>query len=52
MAMAQYMVDYIKTGVAVAEQRQVGAFSESDAIKRIRDEYGFNKVTIKGCKKA
>lgn len=49
--MEQYLVEYIRTGVARPEQKQVGAYSQSDAIKRVRDEYGFNNVTIKGCKK-
>lgn len=50
--MKQYLVEYIRTGVSRPEQKQVGAYNESDAIKRVRDEYGFNNVTIKGCKPA
>lgn len=50
--MKQYLVEYILTGVSTPSQKQVGAYNESDAIRRVREEYGFNKVTIKGCRPA
>lgn len=48
--MKQYLVDYIRTGVSRPDQKQVGAYTESDAIRRVREEYGFNNVTIKSCR--
>lgn len=50
--MTQFLVVFILTGVSVPEQKYVGAYNESDAINRVRNEYGFNKVTIKSCRKA
>lgn len=50
--MKQFLVEYIRTGVSRPEQKQVGAYNQSDAIRRIREEYGFNNVTIKGCSEA
>ncbi len=48
--MKQFLVEYIRTGVSRPEQKQVGAYNDSDAIRRVRDEYGFNNVTIKSCR--
>lgn len=51
-SMNQYLVEYITSGVSRPSEEQVGAYNESDAIRRIRERYGFNKVTIKGVRKA
>ncbi|WNA16183.1 hypothetical protein XaC1_548 [Xanthomonas phage XaC1] len=50
--MNQYLVQYITSGVSRPSEEQVGAYNESDAIRRIRERYGFNNVTIKGVRKA
>ncbi len=50
--MKQYIVEFIRTGVSSPEQNMIGAYSESDAIRRVRDQHGFNNVTIKSCRKA